>query len=175
MVWSSAERRNVDAMVQIAFGKRRTRLEAVWDRNYCSEQSENWGDYATVKDLQRLWGIWDTKFLAMDNTGDPRHLYVNDPEGRRHRFSHVWTPKNTILVDDSLDKMAQQRANGLLVSSFKDSRVGDLELARLRRYFRSLYHTWRFKGPVDVRSYLAEQPWETYRRAAVGDETSEEN
>ncbi|KAJ1969532.1 hypothetical protein IWQ62_000571 [Dispira parvispora] len=173
MVWSSAMRHNVSTMVHTTFGKRRNRIEAVWDRTYCSEQSTKRGDYDTVKDLQRLWDIWDNKNLPTDDAEDATHLYVNDPEGRRHRFSHVWTPENTILVDDSLDKMAWQRANGLLLSSFDDPRVKDLELARLRRYFRTLYHTWRFQGPMDVRSYLAEHPWESYRTTDVGDETEE--
>lgn len=94
-VWSSTTYPNASVMLEAAIGKELIgRLKFFWTRSR-TELHPNWGkdetitEYATVKNLERVWD----------------HAFFN------RKF--CW--KNTIIVDDSWDKMSQNNSINCIV------------------------------------------------------------
>lgn len=108
-VWSSNERANVQALVELAFTPaQREQLVFVWDRLYCEPGA---GRYETLKPLDRV-----------------RHWFDINSSAVR--------PMVLLIVDDSTHKiLASDRAHHVLVPPFTASdstRFADRGLAWLR-------------------------------------------
>jgi hypothetical protein len=125
MVWSSARPESVQAAVTSAFESYLPDLVACWDRRAFGLGTAYYGNPVTVKDLRLVW-----------------------------RAMPLWNERNTILLDDSPDKI-RQAENWIEVSTWKVGEVGDDVLLRLVR----LLERWRqFKiyESSDVRQFIKE-------------------
>lgn len=106
-VWSSNERANVQALIELVFTpEQRQRLVFVWDRLYC-DPCDTYERYGTVKPLAKV----------------------------RRRLSTC--PPQLLIVDDSQHKIVESdRASHVLVDEFiasDQTRYADRGLERLRQ------------------------------------------
>ncbi|KAF8635089.1 hypothetical protein AX15_000532 [Amanita polypyramis BW_CC] len=102
MVWSSAQPHNVAIMVHSCFGREEEKLVQVWarDRMHLEEESYH-RNVQTIKDLNTIW-----KYFGTQPSLQPFSVY------------------DTVLVDDSMQKVALQPFNHICVKEY------DLQMRR---------------------------------------------
>ena len=104
LIWSSAKPRNVDAVCKKLFTpEERERLLGIWARDTLGLTPEQYEQKTQVyKQLDRIWD---------DPTQPFKHPWLQPPGVK-------WTQKNTLLVDDSIEKARAQPYNHIKVSEF---------------------------------------------------------
>ncbi|KAF9348548.1 hypothetical protein BGX26_013043 [Mortierella sp. AD094] len=148
MVWSSAQPQSVEAMLGHGFGNYAKRLDRVWNRTHFRLTP---GDYAkkvlTIKDLEFVWeGIEKEKKDAADATTKPKKFLIE------------FDQTNTVLIDDSKDKIQLQPYNGLALRDFDVdlARAGtDNELPKVAKYLEKLTYQ------KNVSAYMRLHPFDT--------------
>ncbi|KAI9346794.1 NLI interacting factor-like phosphatase-domain-containing protein [Zopfochytrium polystomum] len=91
-VWTSATLKNAVEMTSLVCQSHLPRLEFSWNRSRCDLESRGYG---SKKDLNRIW---------------------TDLDGVNRRA--LWSPKNTILIDDTTAKSSLNPNNHLLLPPF---------------------------------------------------------
>lgn len=139
MVWSSAQPKNVNGMVDKLFTTvQREKLVAVWARDKLNLTSQQYHKKVQVyKELRKVWA---------DQTISKTH-----PSGPECR----WNQSNTILVDDSIIKASGEPFNLLQISEFVKAAMQDDALERARDYIEEASR-WQ-----DVSAYMRSRPFST--------------
>ncbi|KAF9201784.1 hypothetical protein BGZ49_008007 [Haplosporangium sp. Z 27] len=155
MVWSSAQPQSVEAMLDHGFGNYSTRLDRVWNRTHFRLTSD---DYAkkvlTIKDLEFVWEGIKKEQKAASNT-----------EGKNEKYLIEFDQTNTVLIDDSKDKIQLQPHNGLALRDF----VVDLaksgtddELPKVMKYLEKLTYQ------KNVSAYMRLHPYDSDKQISQG-------
>lgn len=134
-VWSSAQRENVDSMVDKAFRKNQSLLLERWNRSYCELKGGFAQNCDTFKDLRKLWGNINNRYAT----------------SLGFRFGE----SNTVIIDDSPTKIKYQPANQIMIGEYDSINPEDVELQQLKAYFETLLQNFP-KDPhaFDVRDFL---------------------
>ncbi|KAL6133538.1 hypothetical protein ACLB2K_065773 [Fragaria x ananassa] len=90
-IWSSAQEKHVDGILESVMGRLRNRLSFVWDQAECTDTGfksvENTWKPLFVKDLKRLWKYLDRKWIFLDSyTADNADDNALDPKGELGKF-----------------------------------------------------------------------------------------
>ncbi|KAI9275352.1 HAD-like domain-containing protein [Sporodiniella umbellata] len=114
MVWSSARPQSVDFMCRM-FGRHREKIAVMWDRTSLGlSPGQYQSKVQTVKDLDKVWAYFGySKF----------------------------NPMNTIMIDDSADKLVLQPYNVIHPSEFEHGATsflssGDSQLIQIVEYLK---------------------------------------
>ncbi|KAF9152075.1 hypothetical protein BG015_005824 [Linnemannia schmuckeri] len=158
MVWSSAQPHSVDAMLSCGFGDRVPKLDRVWTRKdfRLSEHDYN-KKVLTIKDLEFIWDAIKTEKASTAAKGAAA---VTDIDGKKdlEEQPEVFDQTNTVLIDDSFDKVQLQPYNGVQLLDFDEdlARVGtDCELLKVRRYLEKLIYQ------KNVSAYMRVHPFDS--------------
>ncbi|KAJ1965675.1 hypothetical protein IWQ62_002610 [Dispira parvispora] len=183
MVWSSAIEQNVSRMIDRIFGQRRQQLVGVWDRRECRYVRSERSGFRTEKELTRVWyksaQLKATpkggRFSRAKDSGKPMEGIpaplrpvrsgLRKCEIGKGKFIS-WKQMNTIIIDDSPDKVGEFTSNHIQVSDFERYfNLEDNELALLFQYFQYILPQMQTcaKSNGDVTKVLAENPWLSYR------------
>ncbi|KAM0681972.1 hypothetical protein MDAP_002732 [Mitosporidium daphniae] len=74
-----------------------------------------------------------------------------------------WSPKNTVLIDDSAYKFSQTPLNGIPVSSFDEDSTNDNVLLHLMQYLeKEVIALSRDKDDFDIREILKARPFSAF-------------
>ncbi|KAG0372904.1 hypothetical protein BGX24_012433 [Mortierella sp. AD032] len=164
MVWSSAQPHSVDAMLSCGFGDRVPRLDRVWTRKdfRLSEHDYN-KKVLTIKDLEFIWDAIKTEKASTAKKGAttaaaaaPTKGAVNNKQEKPEEEAFDQT--NTVLIDDSFDKVQLQPYNGVQLLDFDEdlARAGtDNELLKVRRYLENLIYQ------KNVSAYMRIHPFDS--------------
>ncbi|KAF9164643.1 hypothetical protein BGX21_003441 [Mortierella sp. AD011] len=148
MVWSSAQPQSVEAMLGHGFGDYVDRLDRIWNRTHFRLTPEDYSKKVlTIKDLEFVWeGIEKEKKAAENATA------------KHEKFLVEFDQTNTVLIDDSKDKIQLQPYNGLTLRDFDVdlARSGtDNELPKVVRYLEKLTYQ------KNVSAYMRLHPFDT--------------
>ncbi|KAI8896696.1 NLI interacting factor-like phosphatase-domain-containing protein [Globomyces pollinis-pini] len=118
-VWTSAQKDNADRLVNRLFGEYREHVEFVLNRSHCLNAPMNIKVDTVIKDLSIIY---------------------NSSEFNK---DGLWSPENTILVDDTITKAKKDPKNILVIPEFdvSNSNVNcqeDVELLRLKQWLEKL-------------------------------------
>ncbi|KAK3818113.1 MAG: HAD-like domain-containing protein [Linnemannia gamsii] len=164
MVWSSAQPHSVDAMLSCGFGDRVPRLDRVWTRKdfRLSEHDYN-KKVLTIKDLEFIWDAIKTEKASTAKKGAtiaaaaaPTKGAVNHKQEKPEEEPFDQT--NTVLIDDSFDKVQLQPYNGVQLLDFDEdlAKAGtDNELLKVRRYLEKLIYQ------KNVSAYMRIHPFDS--------------
>ncbi|KAJ1657238.1 hypothetical protein IWQ61_003323 [Dispira simplex] len=184
MVWSSAVEQNVSRMVDRVFGRRREQLVGVWDRRECRYITDGRHRFQTEKELTRVWyksaqenaAPKRGKLSRINDNGRPfggidaplrpvRSVLRKRGAGKGKVIT--WKQTNTIIIDDSPDKVGEFIANHIQVSDFeRHFNRDENELELLLQYFLSVLPQLQkcSREPnFDVTKVLAENSWLSFR------------
>ncbi|KAJ1920418.1 hypothetical protein IWQ60_007005 [Tieghemiomyces parasiticus] len=195
MVWSSAEQQNVQLMVQRLFGEHQRLLVGRWNRAYCDLQrarpvpkrhdcdnppTKRELDKArrkplAVKDLSKIWDCHSQYPRTKPGKRGERppiwmlrHALerVFDPQTRR---PIKWHRGNTVIVDDSVDKVRGYSGNHIAVKDFEaHPDPNDNDLQALLAYIRPINALLSDMRPnlvprFNVTHYFRDHPWAEFR------------
>ncbi|KAJ1980243.1 hypothetical protein H4R35_001193, partial [Dimargaris xerosporica] len=155
MVWSSAQAQNVVRMVQCHFADASTQLEATWSRGRCRVQYIPKRKPIAKKDLRRLWHHASNRCPLP--TPRSRDYGVYPPRTDSPLRTQGWSARNTLIIDDSLEKISGYPYNGLVVGTFHDKSHDDRELEAVKHYLQQLATSWDSRA--DVRDYVRRSPY----------------
>lgn len=127
MVWSSARPESVQHMLTSTFGGYQDRLVACWDRRSFNLGRNYYNKVPTVKDLTKVWNCLG------------------------------WNELNTIILDDTMDKVAQHRRNWIPITTWTGQ--SDDELLR---YVKLYLKNWPWEKQQDVREYFEQTPFSSF-------------
>ncbi|KAG0263356.1 hypothetical protein BGZ95_003813 [Linnemannia exigua] len=163
MVWSSAQPHSVDAMLSCGFGDRVPRLDRVWTRKHfrLSEHDYN-KKVLTIKDLEFIWDAIKAEKSSITKKGaaaaaaaaPTKAVNKKQEEPEEEAFDQT----NTVLIDDSFDKVQLQPYNGVQLLDFDEdlARAGtDNELLKVRRYLEKLIYQ------KNVSAYMRIHPFDS--------------
>ncbi|KAG9073023.1 hypothetical protein KI688_000804 [Linnemannia hyalina] len=163
MVWSSAQPHSVDAMLSCGFGNRISKLERVWTRNHfrLSEHDYN-KKVLTIKDLEFIWDAIKAEKTgaAAKGTSTAAATVVNSKKAMEDQ-PEVFDQTNTVLIDDSFDKVQLQPHNGVQLLDFDEdlARAGtDCELLKVRRYLEKLIYQKNVSAYMRVHPFNSNAP-----------------
>ncbi|KAG0321275.1 hypothetical protein BGZ97_011705 [Linnemannia gamsii] len=172
MVWSSAQPHSVDAMLSCGFGDRVPKLDRVWTRKdfRLSEHDYN-KKVLTIKDLEFIWDAIKAEKASTLVKGSvtaaaavavppPLKGSVDDKKKapEEEDEAEVFDQTNTVLIDDSFDKVQLQPYNGVQLLDFDEdlARAGtDCELLKVRRYLETLIYQ------KNVSAYMRVHPFDS--------------
>ncbi|TPX33432.1 hypothetical protein SeMB42_g07477 [Synchytrium endobioticum] len=183
--WTSAQPKNAVPMARGVFGRHFDNLAFVWDRSHCSAVREGRKDHSSIKDVSKVWN-YSPSHAASSLTGLDGHAnQVIDRQGDSRGSSDggtlknsrsqapskqgLWTPNNTILIDDTPYKASYTPHNILAIPTFsvRDSTIDpkqDIALLTVSNYLlelkRTLFDPANPTSSVDVREYLKRKPLE---------------
>ena len=107
MIWSSATPRNVGSMCEKLFTpEQHDSLIAVWDRNSLRLSEKHYN--MKVQVYKQLEWVWNDQQI--------RSKLASGPSSQR---SHLPDQRNTVLIDDSVEKAAHEPYNILAITEFK--------------------------------------------------------
>ncbi|KAF9128041.1 hypothetical protein BGW39_005382 [Mortierella sp. 14UC] len=154
MVWSSAQPHSVDAMLSCGFGDRVPRLDRVWTRKHfrLSEHDYN-KKVLTIKDLDFIWDA-----IKAEKASTAKKGAVDIKQEDQQPEEEVFDQTNTVLIDDSFDKVQLQPHNGVQLLDFDEdlARAGtDNELLKVRRYLEKLIYQ------KNVSAYMRVHPFDS--------------
>ncbi|KAJ1974035.1 hypothetical protein H4R34_004871 [Dimargaris verticillata] len=155
MVWSSAQAQNVMRMVQCHFAAASTQLEATWSRSRCRVQYVPKRKPVAKKDLRRLWHNASSRCPLP--TARSRDCGVYPPRADTPLRTQGWSARNTLIIDDSLEKISDYPHNGLVVGTFHAKSHNDRELQAVEHYLQQLATSWDSRA--DVRDYVRRSPY----------------
>jgi hypothetical protein len=139
VLWSSAKKVNVESIANRLFSEEeRKQLLAVWAREDCRIPNKWFGEKVQV--YKQLEWLWQDEGIQ---NGHPH------PAGR-------WGQKNTVLIDDSVEKAASEPYNLLQIEVFegkRDQMQSDV-LAQVEEYLEML------KWQSDVSAYMRTSPFQ---------------
>ncbi|KAI8051108.1 HAD-like domain-containing protein, partial [Syncephalis plumigaleata] len=129
LIWSSARPENVRLMASHCFKEYETYhyLAALWDRRAFQFTREEYaGNPVTVKNLEFIWN-WRT----------------------------CWHARNTLIVDDSPEKVERQPKNWIYLSTFTNTQEqqNDSELLRLATYLEEIANVKDIRSALDVNPF----------------------
>lgn len=156
MVWSSAQPHSVDAMLSCGFGNHVPKLDRVWTRKdfRLSEHDYN-KKVLTIKDLEFIWDAIKAEKTSTAVKGSataaavvvvppsPKGAVDEKKEALEEEEAEVFDQTNTVLIDDSFDKVQLQPYNGVQLLDFDEdlARAGtDCELLKVKRYLEKLIY-----------------------------------
>ncbi|KAF9099174.1 hypothetical protein BGX29_007267 [Mortierella sp. GBA35] len=181
MVWSSAQPHSVDAMLSCGFGDRVPKLDRVWTRKHfrLSEHDYN-KKVLTIKDLEFIWDAikaerartasakktttaTTTKAAAATIVPpkavvDAKKSAIDQQQSVVEEEEEEFDQTNTVLIDDSFDKVQLQPHNGVQLLDFDEdlARAGtDCELLKVRRYLEKLIYQ------KNVSAYMRVHPFDS--------------
>ncbi|KAF9908017.1 hypothetical protein BX616_000262 [Lobosporangium transversale] len=160
MVWSSAQPHSVKAMLSFGFGNRVSKLDRIWTRkDFRLPDIDYSRKVLTVKDLEFVWdGIEREKahvatlVNATDSSKDGKFLVDFDQT-------------NTVLIDDSKDKVQLQPHNGIALRDFDAdlARSGtDDELLKVKKYLEKLIYQKNVSAYMRLHPFDTDAPLEDY-------------
>lgn len=178
-VWTSSRPKNAFAMVHYSFGPlldfKPLRLESkrygLSARQVLLGQSDQKAKEREAelmnetKNLHRLAFIWTQEECdTIENERLEGGKYIKPL--RKKDLTKVWTafpqysPQNTIIVDDTREKLAEHNENHLVIPEFNITNhdvdfTADDHLLHLKSYFEALLQV----DPQDVRIFLANKPY----------------
>ncbi|KAJ1550039.1 hypothetical protein HK096_009080, partial [Nowakowskiella sp. JEL0078] len=136
--WTSAKLMNAIPINKRTFGDDYQNLIFSWDRSKCKlvDHRDTRGKFSTVKDLDFVW---------------------NDINSNKHR---KWNETNTVIVDDTSSKLANQPNNHILIPNFDVCNnsvdcLNDTTLLSLSKYFDLLFDS----DYQDVREFIRSNPF----------------
>ncbi|CAI4210352.1 unnamed protein product [Parascedosporium putredinis] len=160
MIWSSAQPRNVQAMVtNLLPANVRSRLAAVWDRDRFGLDPRSY--YNKVVCYKRLEVAWSDRVIARAYPHRSNSCGDNGAETGPNR----WSQTNTILIDDSPEKATSEPHNHVEVPSFvKDQPELDV-LRQVYEYLNNLAYQ------QDVSRYMRQSPFRVQMEDRRGHDT----
>ncbi|TPX51700.1 hypothetical protein SeLEV6574_g00119 [Synchytrium endobioticum] len=181
--WTSAQPKNAVPMARGVFGRHFDNLAFVWDRSHCSAVREGRKDHSSIKDVSKVWnyslshaassitGLDGRANQVIHRRGDSRGSSdggtLNNSRSQAPSKQDLWTPNNTILIDDTPYKASYTPHNILAIPTFsvRDSTIDpkqDNALLTVSNYLlelkRTLFDPANSTSSVDVREYLKRKP-----------------
>ncbi|KAG0282269.1 hypothetical protein BGZ96_000646 [Linnemannia gamsii] len=174
MVWSSAQPHSVDAMLSCGFGNRVPKLDRVWTRKdfRLSEHDYN-KKVLTIKDLEFIWDDIKagkasaavkesaTTAAAVVVPPSPKGSVDDKNKALEDEDDEVFDQTNTVLIDDSFDKVQLQPHNGVQLLDFDEDLVKagtDCELLKVRRYLEKLIYQKNVSAYMRVHPFNSNAP-----------------
>ncbi|KAF9548634.1 hypothetical protein EC957_005873 [Mortierella hygrophila] len=163
MVWSSAQPHSVDAMLNCGFGNRVSKLDRVWTRNHFRLPEHDYNKKVlTIKDLEFIWdAIKAEKTGAAAKGASTAAATVVDCKKALEEQPEVFDQTNTVLIDDSFDKVQLQPYNGVQLLDFDEdlARAGtDCELLKVRRYLEKLIYQKNVSAYMRIHPFNSNVP-----------------
>ncbi|KAK5829137.1 HAD-like domain-containing protein [Linnemannia elongata] len=157
MVWSSAQPHSVDTMLSCGFGNRVEKLDRVWTRKdfRLSEHDYN-KKVLTIKDLEFIWDA-----IKAEKAGTAASGAATDGEKASEEQPEAFDQTNTVLIDDSFDKVQLQPHNGVQLLDFDEdlARAGtDCELLKVKRYLEKLIYQKNVSAYMRVHPFNSNAP-----------------
>jgi len=165
MVWSSAQPHSVEAMLNFGFGNRASELVRVWDRTHFKLPKVDYErKVLTIKDLEFVWDAFGrdgstttttttiTTATTTATTSAPRRTKVNPMQ---------FDQTNTVLIDDSTDKIQLQPHNGVTLRDFDEdlARAGtDDELLKVKSYLEKLIYQKNVSAYMRLHPFSSNAP-----------------
>ncbi|KAF8948777.1 hypothetical protein BGZ47_002750 [Haplosporangium gracile] len=161
MVWSSAQPHSVETMLSCGFGDRVPKLDRVWTRKdfRLSEHDYN-KKVLTIKDLEFIWNAIKTEKASTALKGAAAATVVDGNKALEEQ-PEVFDQTNTVLIDDSFDKVQLQPYNGVQLLDFDEdlARAGtDCELLKVRRYLEELIYQKNVSAYMRVYPFNSNAP-----------------
>ncbi|CAG8579939.1 7605_t:CDS:1 [Acaulospora colombiana] len=186
MVWSSARPQTVDALVDKAFGRYRSRLVAIWSRKkFGLNEHAYHRKVSVIKDLETVWdelnrhhnnhdgssseslndGIYTSITFSPSTT--PRSVpstnniiemlpQAIDLDTINNTSSHIWDQTNTILIDDSPSKAVLQPYNAIHLLPFDSPRR---QLAKDKELLNIIKYLEFLKYQDNISAYMKEHAY----------------
>ncbi|KAI9686122.1 MAG: hypothetical protein M1820_010681 [Bogoriella megaspora] len=134
MVWSSAQPDNVHMMCSRLFTpQQHSQLLALWSRKTLGLTNAQYHDKVQV--YKRLTKVWNDPIIC--------------PEGR-------WDQKNTVLIDDSVEKSKGEPYNAIVIPEFKGEGTEGEEFGVLNQV---MVYLEEVRGWNNVSSFMAKEPF----------------
>ncbi|KAF9904419.1 hypothetical protein EC991_002693 [Linnemannia zychae] len=154
MVWSSAQPHSVEAMLGCGFGDRVPKLDRVWTRKDFKLPEHDYNQKVlTIKDLEFIWDAIKAEKASTATKG----AADTKQEGQQSEVED-FDQTNTVLIDDSFDKVQLQPHNGVQLLDFDEdlAKAGtDNELLKVRRYLEKLIYQ------KNVSAYMRAHPFDS--------------
>ncbi|KAL7273251.1 hypothetical protein RUND412_003909 [Rhizina undulata] len=160
MVWSSAQPKNVDLMVNVVFtAEQRKSLMAVWARDTLGLTKNEFNQKTVVyKRLDRVWVgehviaypygcVTKTESTEIETTTE---VALSKQEGRR------WDQRNSLLIDDTAIKAAAQPFNHVELSEFTATSE---QLRRDSTLWECMGYLEEAKWADNVSAFVQERPF----------------
>ncbi|KAF9106842.1 hypothetical protein BGX27_009016 [Mortierella sp. AM989] len=143
MVWSSSQEHSVERMLSHGFGSYVTKLDRIWNRSHFRLPKVDFDRKTlTLKDLEFVWEA------------------IKKDKSQSIKFDQT----NTVLIDDSKDKIMLQRYNGLTLKDFDHAAVqagNDNELLKVVKYLEKLVMQ------KNVSAYMRLHPFDLEEKAVA--------
>jgi hypothetical protein len=170
MVWSSAQPHSVEAMLNFGFGNRASELVRVWDRTHFKlPQVDYERKVLTIKDLEFVWDAFNRDDSTTTTTRTATITTATTTATTSSRRAKVksmqFDQTNTVLIDDSTDKIQLQPHNGLTLRDFDEdlARAGtDNELLKVKSYLEKLIYQKNVSAYMRLHPFSSNAPLDSY-------------
>ena len=178
MIWSSAQPKNVNSMIDAVMNRRQKKmLLDIWARDTLGLSQEEYNKKSVVfKDLERVFKRQpgqtrkkNSQKVAMETSGglvdvmdDVQEDVAEEEEGRQTR----WDITNTILLDDSLVKASLQPYNHIYIPEFMGLQNGgdqDDALQQVIGYLEELRYQGNVARFIKQRQFSIGDGWDGRR------------
>ncbi|KAF9930657.1 hypothetical protein FBU30_000197 [Linnemannia zychae] len=153
MVWSSAQPHSVEAMLSCGFGDHVPKLDRVWTRKDFRLSAHDYNQKVlTIKDLEFIWDAMKAETSAKKKSA------ISENDQNEPTEDIVFDQTNTVLIDDSFDKVQLQPYNGVQLLDFDEdlAKSGtDNELLKVRKYLEKLIYQ------KNVSAYMRVHPFDS--------------
>ncbi|TPX32877.1 hypothetical protein SmJEL517_g04072 [Synchytrium microbalum] len=161
--WTSAQPNNALPLAHGVFGKYFDKLAFVWNRSHCSAVKESRKDHSSIKDLRKVWV--DPSRVDFSTLGREEDIDVH--------CHGPWSPRNTVLLDDTPYKASYTPNNIIPLPTFTvtdadNDQTKDTVLLSVCSYLldlRAAYYSSPSAYFSDVRSFLTQRPLFTTHQA----------
>ncbi|KAJ1916538.1 hypothetical protein IWQ60_008069 [Tieghemiomyces parasiticus] len=202
LIWSSAQKHNVDRMIGRLLGEHQRHLVGRWHRDYCDlvRPKSHGGNTnqafltsreaaaarykpLALKDLDKIWKTHKLRTAqappsTLRRNGTHRHqpqpiwmmedALLEAIDARTHQILR-WHRGNTLIVDDSADKVRYHGSNHIAIEDFEaNPNPYDNDLEALLSYVKKLHASEHAKAGADIAQfditdYLQRNPWTEFR------------
>lgn len=130
-IYSSMEKKNIDATITELFAGTNIRIVDIFDRGWNIKDPNGSQPYDTIRDMQRIWIHLEAKGV---------------------------TPSNTILIDNEARKVEACKYNAIIIPQIAIEEIRLLSSTRLDHMTAYLIELAK-SGVNDVRDYIKERPY----------------
>ncbi|KAF9348555.1 hypothetical protein BGX34_002419 [Mortierella sp. NVP85] len=178
MVWSSAQPHSVEAMLNFGFGDRASELVRVWNRTHFKLPKVDYErKVLTIKDLEFVWDAFGTDGSTTTTTTTASTettstitvatatTATTSASGRDKVNPIQFDQTNTVLIDDSTDKIQLQPYNGLTLRDFDENlaKAGtDDELLQVKSYLEKLIYQKNVSAYMRLHPFSSNAPLDSY-------------